>query len=547
MRNTAFDGYFKITEHTDGHYLEVYAPVEDGRAVTFKEIENALRSAGIKKIDEAGIRDALLNIEGQKIIKVSEAIHEEECDELEESLDTVGAQSLYRIEISDNWMEAYIRFSAHAKNKKITVEEIIEQLEQRDIRFGIKEDYIKEILLEHKCNVPYVIAQGKQTIPAVPGHIEYFFDLKPTMKPEIDENGNVNFHKLSVICLVKEKQLLARLSQTKQGTPGMNLRGRELLPAKGQPVRIRHGKNTYTNDEKTELYAETSGLVKYIDKKVIVNNVYEVAGNIGSSTGDIEFDGSIVIYGHVMTGYRVEATGDIEVVGGVEGATLISGGSITLHSGIQGRGKSHLQCAENLSTKFIEQADVVCKGNIYSEAILHSKVACKGEIIVEGKKSMISGGVVRAGKLVETRTLGSHMGTSTDIEVGIEPALLDEYNTLRKDINKAYEVAEELEKVITLLNKRKELSGELDDEKTEMYKSAVRNKVFLTNKITKNQQRVEELREEVENRNAGVVKILGSVYPGVRIGIGNSYYFVQEEIKYTAFYKKGGDIRLRAL
>ncbi len=126
--------------------------------------------------------------------------------------------------------------------------------------------------------------------------------------------------------------------------------------------------------------------MKVVDEKIIVNNIYEVAGNVGSSTGDITFDGSIVVHGNVITGFRVEATEDIEVMGGVEGATILAGGMITLHSGIQGMGKSNIQCGGDLHTKFIEQADVACGGNIYSEAILHSKVSCKGEIIVDGKK-----------------------------------------------------------------------------------------------------------------------------------------------------------------
>ncbi len=538
MSNTAFDGYYTIIEKTDGHYLEIYAPVDEGKPVNIEAIKDELRKSGMRNVDYDQLQEEINSMEEKLVIKISES---------EDFAEINGKQNSYRIEVTDNWMEAYITFYPDADTDKIPLNDVLDELGQRGIKHGVKLEYLEEVLINHEYNIPYVIAKGDDVIPATPGKIEIFFKTNTDMKPEVDANGNVNFHKLSVISLVKEGDLLARLIQTQPGMPGINIKGQELLPAKGKPIRIRYGKNTRINEEKTELYADKSGLVKVVDEKIIVNNIYEVAGNVGSSTGDITFDGSIVVHGNVITGFRVEATEDIEVMGGVEGATILAGGMITLHSGIQGMGKSNIQCGGDLHTKFIEQADVACGGNIYSEAILHSKVSCKGEIIVDGKKGMISGGNVRAGQLVSSRILGSHMGTVTEVEVGIDPALLEEYNELRKGLGKIKEEAQNLEKVILLLNKRKEMTGELDEEKAEMYKSAVRNKVFLTNKITKNERRIQELKEEVEHRNSGLVKVSGNVYPGVRIGIGNVYYFVKEEVKYAAFYKDGVDVRMRAL
>ena len=538
MSNTAFDGYFTVVEKVDGHYLEIYAPVEHGKPVTIDEIKDELRKNGMMNVDIESLQESMKTMEEKLVVKLSESRDVSEVS---------GKQNAYRIEISDSWTEAYITFYPETEAVNISYNEIIDELEQRGIIYGIKTDYLDEIINNHEFNVPYVIARGDDPIPPIPGKVEYFFKLNTDMKPEVDANGNVNFHKLSVVSLVKEGELLARLIQTEPGKPGKNIKGNELLPAKGKNIRIRYGKNTRINEDKTELFADKSGLVKVVDEKVVVNNIYDIPGNVGSSTGDITFDGSVVVHGNVLTGFRVEAKEDIEVMGVVEGATLLAGGMITLHSGIQGMGKSNIKCGGDLHTKFVEQADVSCGGNLYSEAILHSNVSCKGEIVVEGKKGMISGGSVRAGQLVSSRILGSHMGTVTEVEVGIDPVLLEEYNELRKGIGKLKEEAENLEKVILLLNKRKELAGELDEDKAEMYKSAVRNKVFLTNKITKNERRIEELQEEVTHRNAGLVKVAGNVYPGVRIGIGNIYYFVKEEVKYAAFYKEGADVRMRAL
>jgi len=455
----------------------------------------------------------------------------------------------YKVEVSEDRMTAYMTFYPTAGEQQYVLDpSVLERdLRGRNVIYGIDMVLLGEVALQRDFNKPYIVAKGDSAIDPILGSVELRFQTTKDFAPEVDEQGNVNFHKLSVISTVQEGNLLAVLTQTVPGLAGKNLSGVEISPKKGKLVRIKYGKNTKPNDDKTELYAAKNGLVKITDGKIIVNNVYEVPNHVGNSTGDVEFDGSVIVHGNVITGFSVKAKGDIEVMGVVEGATLIAGGNVVLHSGIQGMGKSHIEAGGDLQTKFIEQANVSCAGDIYCEAILHSTVSCKGKIAVEGKKGMISGGRVRAGISVVSRTIGSHMGTATDIEVGIDPIMLEEYNELNKTLPKMKEEAEKLEKVILLLNKRKEMVGDLDSEKAEMYKSAVRNKVFLTNKIASNQKKVLELQEEVLNRNAGTVSCAGVLYTGVRIGIGNVYYHVKEEIKYVSLHKAGADIKLTSL
>jgi hypothetical protein len=160
---------------------------------------------------------------------------------------------------------------------------------------------------------------------------------------------------------------------------------------------------------------------------------------------------------------------------------------------------------------------------------------------------MISGGTVRAGQGVTTRILGSHMGTITNVEVGIDPIMLSEYGELKREIPKMESELSKIEQVIQLLNKRKEMSGKLDDDKQEMYMSAVRNKIFLTNKLTQSKKKYETMQTEVENKNAGVVKVSNELYTGVKISIGNISTHIRDEIKGVIITKKGADIKVSSL
>ena len=135
--------------------------------------------------------------------------------------------------------------------------------------------------------------------------------------------------------------------------------------------------------------------------------------NVDPSTGNIEYDGNVLVNGNVCTNFSVKAKGDVEVKGVVEGATVEAGGNITIARGMNGMGKGVLKCDGNVIAKFIENSDIEAGGYVETGSIMHSNVVAGSEIHVQGKKGFISGGKVTATTLIETRILGSDMGTST--------------------------------------------------------------------------------------------------------------------------------------
>ena len=82
------------------------------------------------------------------------------------------------------------------------------------------------------------------------------------------------------------------------------------------------------------MYSDVSGNVTLVEDRVFVSDTYVIEGDVGPSTGDIDYDGAVEVKGNVITGYTVKAAGDITVEGAVEGATLISEGKIVLKRGM---------------------------------------------------------------------------------------------------------------------------------------------------------------------------------------------------------------------
>lgn len=531
-----YDGFFRIEMKEEGALIEVFAPQGSGKLVSAEEIKAELEKKAFGNIDMEKIQSELSKISEQGTFVLPNTVDMK-----------VNLDNSFRIELSEDKMSALITFYPDDAQVKLKPEELLKQMQTRKIVLGIKNDIIEQICEEHEYNRPYVIAEGIRPIDATPAEVKLLFKTTKDFTPEIDADGNVNYKKLNTIAHVKEGELLAELIPGVEGVSGKDLAGNEIKAKPAKQDRIKFGKNTKISDDKTKLYATVSGLVKIFDGKVVVNNVFEAPNNVGPTTGDLDFEGSIVVHGNVMTGYTLRAKGDIEVLGVVEGATVISGGNIIIHKGVQGGGQGRIEAVGNIQVKFIENAEVLAGGDIHSEAILHSTVSCKGTITVEGKKGMISGGTVRAGTQISSKILGSHMGTPTLVEVGIDPILLEEYTKLKKELPKIVEEAGKLEQVILLLNKRKEVMGQLEEDKQEMYMSAVRNKIFLQNKVNTSQKRLDELQLEVDNRHSGTVRVSGVMYPGVKVGISSLAYYVKNELKYVMLYKDGADIKLSSL
>jgi hypothetical protein len=525
-----YDSYFEIKREQEGLFLKIYPAKEGGKKLEINKVTEYLENMGVVEYNLAEIKDALDESGEPVLVRISD----DNAQNVDESAE---------ISVSLDKLEAYIRFVAPiGAGKKLSREDIIQILDAKGIIYGIDFATLENIVVNREPNREYFIAKGQPVILGKNAEIKYNFSSNLDAKPKVNDDGSVDFHQLNLINNVKKGDLLAELIPEEEGIPGMDVFGNNIKAKKVKKMILKYGKNVSLLENK--LYAEKDGYVKIESDKVVVYDYYEVAGDVDSSTGDIEFDGTVIIKGNVRTGFSVKAKGDIEVLGVVEGATLISGGQVVLRRGIQGMNKGVIEAKKNLITKFIENSTVRVGGYIHSDAILHSRVTAKEEIIVDGKKGMVTGGEVRSGKEIRTKVLGSHMGTITNVEVGIDPTIVDTLNELTNEIDNITKETKKMDQVIVLLKNKQLQTGNLGPDKIQMLQTATRNKIFLESKLSTIRKEYEELSEVLDNKNAGKIKVMNVAYPGVRVTISNVRYHLREELKYSTLYKEGADIKI---
>lgn len=529
------NGYFKLNMRETGVFLVVYAPEEGGKPVEIKEVIAYLDEKKFDKYDLKAVNSAV-NSE-----KDSEEVYIGEWNGLYEN-------ETMEVNVSSDKMMAFCRFYPPSNNgKNMTEEDILSELRMLKIIVGIQEEEIKKFLKERKYCTNYVLAKGKPPVNGTDATIEYFFNTNPNLKPKKNEDGTVDYHDLNTISRVEKGQVLAKLHEAVKGCAGQDVFGTPIPARQEKNKKLEYGNNISISEDKTEIYSEVTGHASLVNGKVFVSDVFEVTADVDNTTGDITYDGNVSIKGNVKSGFSVKAKGDIVIDGVVEGAVLFAGGQIIVKRGIHGMNKGKVEAKGNIITKFIENATVVSEGFIEAGSILHSQVSAATEIRVSGKKGFVTGGVIRAGSLVEAQTIGSDMGTITRIEVGVAPEVKERYNFLQKQILDTNKELEKLKPILVNYSERVAKKEKINPATIAQVQTVARTYKEKQEEIVKFREEFVKLHEEIQLETDAKVNVKGSIYQGASITISDVSYNVKGTVSHSKFVKKQGEIVVKPL
>ncbi|MCQ4087215.1 FapA family protein [Saccharibacillus sp. JS10] len=431
------------------------------------------------------------------------------------------------------------------KNFACSEQELKQFLAEQHVTFGIIDEAIRSFVNSPQLYVTQdlEIARGIPAIDGQNGTIDFMFDKEDEARPMEKEDGKVDYKELIRLKNVGKGQLLARRYPAKPGTPGKDVSGAEIACKPGKEVRFKIGKNVVTDENHTSLYATIEGMVSRTDNgKINVFNVYEVHGDVDYSTGNVDFVGTVVIRGSVLSGFRVKAAGDIRVQGGVEGAELEADGSIEIAGGVIGYHKGLIKAGMNMKSSFVQDGNVEAGEDIIvSQSIMHSEIRAGKNVVCNGAKGLIVGGSVQAGETVTAKTIGNNMATPTAIEVGVLPNLRNELADLHKTLR---ETADNMLKTTQALNMLDQMAsaGNLSGDKL-----ALRAKLSVTKRKQEQErihckERIFEIEQILEDSDRAKVIVTDTIYGGAKIMIGRYTKFLKETSSHVSFQYLEGDI-----
>ena len=453
-----------------------------------------------------------------------------------------SANGEVQITVTPDRMEAVMMITQPVGDgKKATLEDALMALKYAHVNHGVNYEEVGKHIDQEIYGFQFTCAIGDKPIDGEDGYVHYHFRANEEMKPTINPDGTVDFKNLDLIENVRNGDLLAEQVLPTDGKPGTDVQGHPVPQKPGKPAQFKPGKFTEFSEDNMQIRATTDGQVMIRDGKITVSPIYQVPANVDNTTGNIRFNGKVVVKGNVKSGFTIEADGNIEVMGVVESAVLKSNADIILNRGVQGNNQAELLCKGDLIAKYIENTKINTGGNVEAECILHSIVYAKKKIMIKGKKGLIVGGIVKAGEEIDAQIIGSSMGTQTKIEVGIDPNLKEKYDQAHEKLKEIMKNLQNLKQTIEILNKMNK-NEPLPASKKDMLVRSVKTYEVMKDQQLHYQEEIQTMSQQMENATKGKVHVSKTIHPGVKITIHNAVKHVYDDLAMCTLYYKEGDV-----
>ena len=460
-----------------------------------------------------------------------------------------------RIEVSEDQMQAELIITAAQGGHHLETPDAKEAITENRITHGVQFEWISRLVKEAQMAEPGsevsgIIAEGTPAGPGIPS--EFDFMVVPfedrVLQPQSRDDGSLDMHNLGDIEVVDVGQPLVRRIPSRPGENGSDVLGNVIMSEalKDDPFDIGEGTEVSPDDPHL-LIAQRHGVPLKMARGMRVSEVL-VVNDVDLQTGNVEYDGSVMIKGDVKNGMHVEATADIYVNGFVENARLTAQGDVIIKQGIIGKANATKDpegdqaedaCVvkgRNVIARYAQHAFIEAEQNVEMGAqLLHCRVLGCQELHVGDpakRKAKLVGGVANIGGAAHIGTLGSVAGAQTVLNFDLKAGPIQEAIKEKQDLlDQKLETINGLVEAILSLKKLKP-SPELI-EKMRKAKNTVDQ---LRNETDPLLQEIEQLQEKLEPiKNNVRLFVYGAAYTKVEMRFLNINHIIREERKACQF------------
>ena len=521
------DGKVVVRFTSDGVLLKVFPPKGKGKKVTLKEVMAKINAHPMIKDVNQSLVSAAVKEAGEEYVKIGDFNY------------NPAADPVMTVDITDFDMKAFLTIMPPGEGGiNPDVENIKAFLKNNGVVHGINEELLYSLQDFPVYSKPVLVAEGTKPVNGNDAKIIYNFDTDTSKIQLKEKNGRVDFKEQNLIKNVVEGQALARKIPAEQGQSGRTVTGR-LLPAEdGNDVEIGIGKNVKLSEDCTTAIAEINGQVIMLSGRINVEPIYVVNGDVNlKNSGNVIFLGTVLVKGSVTDGFKVKASGNIEVMGNVGKAELDAEGEIIIHQGVNGKSSGMIRAGKGVWSKFIENA-IVDAGEVVvaTDGIINSRVDANKKIICQGKRATIVGGVLRAVEEIHAKSLGTVAGSETVLEVGYDPKKKERLIELEREITGLDKELDEINLNLATLQRHLKVKKELPEDKKAYYEELLEQQKKLTDEKTTLEEESLDIKEYLEElKISGKISASSRVFPGVKISIKDAYLEIKSEYKAVTF------------
>ena len=427
--------------------------------------------------------------------------------------------------ISDNKMLAQLKLPLRGDGQKYTKNVIEKFLKKCGIVYGVNSDAVERIASDFDPNEKYIIAAGKEVINGTNGFYDYFFDIKGRNEPKVLKDGTADLTDVGNLQQVKVGDKIAFYHRATKGIDGYDIFGNYVKSHPGKETPILKGNGFMIMNDRVTYVATITGAISMVDGKVDIKKLM-VVQDVKITDKRIKYDGSVYVVGDVHSGSVVEATGDIVIGGHMESSDIIAGGRVLIKGGVTAPIRGSVTAGGDITAKYFE-GSTISGENISANYFFNCKIDSRGSVKTLGRSGTLYGGTINALYGVEVAQLGNKTGAKTIVNIGVNSNILNQYNNIKKAINRETEQLE-------VLTKEKERLKEAGAGNREMMQWKVKINAAVSSKEIRIKELMGEkaaLQEEIDKGNGASVVVTEYVFANTIFIISGVIYKVTEDKK----------------
>ncbi len=345
-------------------------------------------------------------------------------------------------------------------------------------------------------------------------------------KKAASDDDAVDFYNQGSHITVAAGTQIATLRPPTDGTDGRDVVGAVIKARPGKPVDIKIDASLRV-DKKGCVIAEIDGLLQFHHGEVKVNPVLEVAESVDFSTGNIDFDGSVLIRQGVRDRFVVKATRDVIIHGLVEAATIVCGGNFECRRGIAAKDRGELVVEGDADVGFLNNVRGQIKGHLtIRREIINCDLVIGQDLRCE--RGAIIGGTTAITGSLRAMTLGSEAETETVVVLGSVPLLTARLNQLKKDCPQWEEQLERFRYEQNQLSAGRGAVGAQQQERLTELNFEISD---LERKLQEAQEERTRIEKEVATQRKVEIQIEKIIYPKVRFQAGDANITFTQTLK----------------
>lgn len=271
----------------------------------------------------------------------------------------------FALTVSKDKFRAFIQIKT-TDIQNLSVAHVMQVLEKNKIVNGVMTPDVIESWLYRALpdDAPFMIAEGREVQYPIDAKIRYHFPTNFLHAGKMNEDGSINFRDRGEIPHVAEDAFLASKILPEKGKPGITIFGKQIPVEDPVDLSFSCGSGTRMSEDGARIYAVTAGQ-PHLDAmgNVSVCPEFQIKGDLGFETGDVNFDGNVVVNGCVKPGFKVKC------------ASLTAQEIQGAHIDIQGD--------LNVSMGIVDTELVNVKGSVQAKFVRNSKINAFGDLIVQ--------------------------------------------------------------------------------------------------------------------------------------------------------------------